>query len=427
MDVLFIYLLQSSVCMAVLYGVYWAFLRKDTFFATNRFYLTGSLVLSLLIPLFRFELNTGNNDEIYGIMLDTVTISSKQIQSGLNAHLNLYETLTIIYLTGVGLFCIRLLWQLVQLFRLQRKHIISRENGLRLVLTEQPYSPFSFFHLIFINKQSLTGDEVDKIIQHEAVHVKQMHSMDLMLVELVTILQWFNPVVWLYRFAIKKVHEYLADEGVLKKGVEALDYQTLLLQLTTGIQVNDLTNNFNQFLIKNRIIMMTKMKSNTLARLKVLLALPLAAGLLFAFACNRSEDPLQQQDETAAEQVETSMQQVPVTATDAVAPVEDEVFAVVDEQPQFPGGDKARIEFMIKEMKYPKAAIEAGKQGTVYVGFVVEKDGAITGAKVLRGFDDACDAEALRVVNAMPNWVAGKQRGKAVRVQFNMPFRFSLN
>jgi TonB family protein len=419
MDELILYLLKSGISIVLLYAIYWLFLSRDTFFKMNRVYLVSSVIFSLVFPLLPITLPFSGPEDTYMVMLDTIVINASKINPAVSNHLETFQIIGIIYLTGMTIFMIRFLFQIGQLVILIRNNGITRQQGLSIVLIDRNYAPFSFFGLIFINRKELNEKQVQEIIDHELVHVNQQHSLDLILIEIMTIIQWFNPVVWFYRNSIKTVHEYLADEGVLLKGHNAIDYQKLLLAQSTGIQVNDLTNNFNHSLIKKRIIMMTKSKSTLFARLKLLTAMPVAFMLVVAFTASPIVETIAQVDKQKQEQ-----KQLQQESTTTVA--DEDIFTVVEQMPVFPGGDEGRIKYLVENIKYPEAARKAGIEGTVFVTFVVEKDGSVSNARILRGIGGGCDEEALRVVSAMPTWKPGVQRGKPVRVQFNVPLKFNL-
>ncbi len=186
-----------------------------------------------------------------------------------------------------------------------------------------------------------------------------------------------------------------------------------------GIQVNDLTNNFNHSLLKKRITMMTKSKSNYMAKLKVLLVTPVAFFLVVAFTVS----PVVK---TVA-QVDKQTQKVEAKSQNPQDDSQNEIFTVVEKMPKFPGGDEARANYLASNIKYPEAARKAGVQGTCYITFVIDKEGNTSNVKVLRGIGGGCDEEAVRVIQSMPKWEPGTQRGKAVRVQFNMPVKFALS
>lgn len=418
MNNLIFYLLQSGISISLLYGVYWLFLRKDTFFVINRLFLITAVVFSLVFPLLNITIPVSGPENTYMVMLDAITITAGGLETAMRQNLDIFQIIGIIYLTGVSIFFIRFLIQIAQLLFLVRKYGISNEQGLNIVFIDRNYAPFSFFNLIFINRKDLSETNIREIITHEQVHIRQRHSIDLMILELTTIVQWFNPFVWFYRHSIKTIHEYLADEGVLLKGFDVINYQKLLLAQSTGIQVNDLTNNFNHSLIKKRILMMTKHKSGSWARLKVLMVTPLAFLLALAF----SVSPMV----TTMAQVEKSVQKVDKQSNQKQQS-DDPIFTVVEVMPQFPGGDEARNKYMQENLTYPDEARKAGIQGTVYVTFVIETDGSVSNVRVLRGVDKSLDEVAVKAIENMPSWKPGMQRGEPVRVQFNMPVKFALD
>lgn len=433
MNELVLYLLKSGLSLIMLYAVYWFFLSRDTFFKMNRAYLIISVFFSLLFPLLPISLPFVYEEETYVVMLDTIVINSDSIHSTLSSHLTTFQIISIIYLTGASIFLVRFLFQVGQLLLMVRHYGISHHEGLNIVFIDRNYSPFSFFGLIFINRKKLSGDTIQEILDHEQIHIRQGHSLDLILFELMTIVQWFNPFVWFYRNSLKSVHEYLADEGVLLKGYNAINYQTLLLSLSTGIQVNDLTNNFNHSLIKKRITMMTKSKSSFFARLKLLLVMPVAFLLVVAFTASpmlktmaQSNAAFPKSDTTLPSGVKYTVVKDRKSGYFNNKPIKGDIYAISEITPEFPGGEEARVKYLASKIKYPDQARKEGKEGTVYIQFIVEKDGKISNGKVLRGFDEGCDKVALDAIMSMPNWEPGLEKGQAIRFQFNMPVKFSL-
>ena len=433
------YLAQSAVTLMVLYSVYWLFLRKETFFHINRFYLLMTLLLSLIIPLFDFRLFSGSPVSSVIILLDTVTITPEKLEKARTTHLSWFEIAGVIYLTGIAIFTLRLMVQLIQLGMIVQRNKITRQEGMNIVFVDRGYSPFSFFNLVFIRKEYYVDGKLTPVLSHEKVHIRQYHTLDLLLMEIVTIVQWFNPFAWFLGRSLKGIHEFLADAGVLKDGFLKHDYQTLILNEAMGLQVNNLTNNFNVSLIKNRIIMMTKSRSGSWAVSKLLITLPaiFCLGLLFSAGSSTigfAQDQKKEEPKNLAASKGISNPQAQDSKTKTSTPASTEksankepVFTVVEKMPTFPGGDDARIAFMIQNIKYPEQAAKKGIQGRVFVTFVIEADGSITDVKVLRGFDKSCDQEAVRVIKLMPKWNPGMQNGKAVRTQFNLPINFKLD
>lgn len=440
MSKIILYLLQSSAILAVLYTVYWLFLRKDTFFHVNRFYLLASMMLSLTVPLFNFRFLAGGTSVPIAILLDPVLITPEKVEKVTSGHLSWFEIAGVIYLTGVSIFSLRFIVQLFQMMLLVRRCKITRQDGANIVFVDRGYSPFSFFNLIFIRKEYYIDGKLTPVIEHEKIHIRQLHTLDLVFIEIALILQWFNPFVWFLGRSVKSVHEFLADEGVLKKGFLKSDYQTLILNEAMGLQLNNLTNNFNVSLLKTRIKMMTKTRTASWALIKVGFALPALFAVLFLFTAGSinmlSAQDTQQNAKPADQQKATTQEkQAKPGDTKSTYPVkqetqikfQDPVYQVVEAMPEYPGGTDAMITFIATNIKYPPEAKAKGTQGTVYITYIVEKDGSVTNVSCLRGIGDGCDEEALRVVKGMPKWKPGKQNDEVVRVQFTLPIKFKLD
>ncbi|MBW6461061.1 MAG: energy transducer TonB [Bacteroidales bacterium] len=226
------------------------------------------------------------------------------------------------------------------------------------------------------------------------------------------------------------MHEYLADQGVLTRGFDRTGYQELLMNQSLGIQVNDMTNNFNHSLLKNRIMMMTKARSKQLNRWKAAMALPVVMGLVIMFSTSvnlsmAQEEP--QKAQTGGKQ-DPPPPPPPASSDFIISDGESTVYTVVKTPPEFKGGHKGLFAYMIENVKYPDEAKKNGVTGTVFVLFIVTSTGQVIKPMVLRGVDPLLDAEALRVVKNMPDWVPGRNDdGKAVDVQFNLPVKFVLD
>ncbi len=438
MNALFLYLLESAICVSVLYAIYWFFLMRDTFFRVNRFYLIAMVVFSILFPLLPLRWTPSDPTTVITVLLEPVIVTPARLEQTLQAHLQWIEIAAVVYFTGVLIFLLRFALQLTQLFIITRQFGISKRNGQRVVFIDRGYAPFSFFNLVFINEGVVSDGSLRTILEHETVHMQQYHSLDMILIELSAILQWFNPIMWLAGREMKSIHEYLADEAVLQNGISRSRYQQMILDETMGIRVNNLTNNFNVSLLKKRIAMMTKSKSKTWAKGKVLIAVPVLLVLGFLLTAHTySNIPVP--DDSASPALTQAgfvhgpgqiIQDKPKTETQIkyVDPkTGKEVYTVVDKQPVFPGGFDSYSKFLISNIKYPEEALKKGVTGTVFITFVIEKDGSVTNVKILRGIGSGCDEEAFRVVKMMPNWVPGELKGKPVAVQFNLPIKFNLD
>jgi len=240
--------------------------------------MTRTIPISFIIPLLN----------IPSPFLTTPTLESRYISSpipGVSANfLGLGNIICIVYLLGVIFFLIRFGYKIVQLSILIRKYGYQKCVKLKLVYIEEDTAPFSFFHYFFLNKTNISQHDLLRIIDHELVHINQHHTLDLIIIELLTIVEWFNPFVRPYKKSIKETHEYLADNQVIAQGCSRAKYQLLIFEQHVGMNLFEFVNNFNHSLIKRRITMMTKGKSKSWAKSKFLLMVPVICFLVLAFA-----------------------------------------------------------------------------------------------------------------------------------------------
>jgi len=281
--------LQISAGIALFYLVYLLLLKNETYYRTNRFFLLAGLIIALLIPLFpiTYELPVAPLDNsAFFTTADTPVVDTEKalnIQPTDGAWLNSSHLILWIYLIGMFFFLIRLAWQTIGI------SLNIRHSGHRIIdgikVIDRPTSvPYSFFNVVVIDTQKYSEMELSNIIAHEKVHIRERHWVDLLLIELLAVLFWINPVVWLYERAIKQNHEYLADQGVLLAGYSPGQYQALLINQLMGVKVLGFAHNLNFSLNKKRMEMMKKEKSPGVSKMKLLLALPVITLLVFAFA-----------------------------------------------------------------------------------------------------------------------------------------------
>ena len=414
------WMIFSTLAAGLLYGLYCLTLRRDSWLQLSLWYLLVALGFSIVFPFLSLpeRLSAASQAVIpageYLTTLNGIEITATPAQRSLG--------LTDIYLVGLALCAAWLLFQMVvqavKLIKLRRKHQVYRSidgfdipRGARLLLPDDDTAPYSFFKQIVVGTRGLSDEELRCILAHESLHVRQLHSIDILFARLMCCLAWFNPFAWLMLREVRAVHEFQADAASVGTcGRE--DYLHLLYRQVTGIGYGHITNNFKSINIKNRIVMMNKTKTR-FGAWKAVAALPVMA-LLLMVGCKPAATEEPQQEE-------------PIYNTmDLTENADGEVFSVVEDEPEFPGGVEALYKYLAENIKYPVLAKEKGTQGRVYVTFVVEKDGSVTDAKVLRGVSEEVDAEALRVINAMPKWKPGMQQGVPVRVQYNIPIIFKL-
>ena len=423
-----LYLLQVNVGLILFYALYKLVCTRDTFFRSRRFILIVSLVLPFILPFIDVREWLESRDRMimlthfdYSAVLPEIVVGSEAVETG-NRVFVLSEWIGYLYLAGVVVLLVRLAVQAFSLYRLIVRMPEKEINGVRVKCLNDPSGPFSFFGWIFMNPAAVKEDEISEILTHEMAHVKQHHSVDVLLAEMVSICCWMNPFAWLLKREVRLNLEFLADRKVMEAGFATKSYQYHLLGLAYNHKYG-LSNNFNFSHLKQRIIMMNKKKSNAAGHIKYALFVLPAFALLVAGNISCSQDASQTED--AKEEVVA-----PVSPEAKEAPAEkaaeEEIFMVVEQMPEFPGGIKELMDYLGTNVKYPENAMKKNVQGRVVVQFVVEKDGSLSEASVIRSIDPDLDAEALRVVQTMPKWKPGMQKGQAVRVKYTLPVSFKL-
>ena len=291
MGVFFIYILKSSVCLVLFYLFFRLLLSKETFHRFNRMALLGVLFFSLLIPC--IEVTTRHQVEVQQAVL---SIEQLLLMAELEATpanvgavqetsvISWVQIVLLVYWAGILFLACRNIYSLICLFRLVHsgKHE-KLEKGVTLVVHNQEIAPFSWMKYIVISRKDLE-ENGREILIHEMAHIHHRHSVDLLVADICIFFQWFNPGAWLLKQELQNVHEYEADETVINEGVNAKEYQLLLIKKAVGTRLYSMANSFNHSKLKKRITMMLKEKSNPWARLKYLYVLPLAAIAVTAFA-----------------------------------------------------------------------------------------------------------------------------------------------
>ncbi len=453
------YLLESGISLSLFALVYFLLLRKETYFRVNRLFLLVSIGFSAILPLLHIPFYTPQPNMLQEVtvtpyinLLSTVTIYRTGFTQGTERFILTYSLIGYLYLLGVVVFSGKFFLQLIQIFRLIAKNRVIAEGKIKLVMLDGKLSPFSFLNYIFVSNNLQNTHGWEKMLEHERQHIRQGHSIDVLILEFIAVIQWFNPFFWLFRRALRENHEFLADHAVISHGTEPAWYKQILINQYVGGQIV-LANNFNYSLIKTRIKMISKIKSRKIASFKVLIGFVLAASLVAVFACEQ-KDSVKTEAAPAGKSVaivfeghtlqlsgdsvgieklkqlisgaDVAKKSAETESTIAFVPEIGQVYSVVDQMPEFPGGEAAMRNFLAQSVKYPTEAIKKGLQGKVYVSFVVGNDGAVLNAKIARGADPLLNTEALRVVKNFPKWKPGKQGGKEVAVQYTVPINFVL-
>lgn len=289
-DVVF-YILKSSICLTLFYAVYKLCLSSETFYRINRIVLLCMYALALSIPLLKMPIDYPIDVHRYVAGVEHVFVVEDEGKTGVVTGMLGWKMLCLIYILGVSFFIFRDLYSIVCLWLLLQKGLWSRWNdGSKLIVLRQVVAPFSWMGCIVISERDLE-ENGEIILIHEAAHAKYHHSIDLFFSELFLAVHWFNPIAWLMKKELQRVHEYQADEAVLSRGVNAKMYQLLLIKRTIGERhFNALTCGFDHGKLKNRIMMMLKKKSNPLSVLKCLYMVPVIVISMFLLGCAQETD-----------------------------------------------------------------------------------------------------------------------------------------
>jgi len=440
------YLMLANIYLLLFYGFYALLLSRETFFQLNRIYLVSAALLSFFIPMIQADWvkNLFITQKVQYTIYSSPVLNYRfaPVQ---DTPFTVGQMLAVIYLAGAVFLLARFAWQLAAL-----KRIIS---------TPAPSAPYSFFKKVKLDEEH---ENSDVIAAHENVHATQWHSADVLIMEVSMIVNWFNPVTYFYRYAIKHIHEYIADKQAVTSGTDKADYAMILLTQTFNAPAHRLVNPFfNKSLLKQRIIMLQKNKSQRVALFKYFLSAPLFMLMLILssatvnsskaiYVINKGVErvfliapgtssgsrlkPLMLNDTGRMEQAHQQIKKIAGTKPYDVVILEDTthkshgpVFTSVEQVPVFPGGINAFEQFLGKNIRYPEAARNKNTQGRVIISFIVETDGTLTNFKVMRSVGDGTDEEAIRVLALSPKWTPGLQNGHRVRVAYTVPINFTLS
>jgi TonB family protein len=460
METYFNYIIESGISLGVFTLIYWLLLRKEVLLKVSRIYLLVAVLFSTLLPFLSIDLGSwiksepivkATNEEVLTTnLLETITVTASGFPARVGEAIVSIKPSMWFYIVGATLVLFFLVTGIAQLLSIISHNRRFRLKMAKLIISSKAISPYSFFNYIFISRDLPEQENWKAIVHHELEHVRQGHSFDVLFVDFMMVFQWFNPFYWIIRRLVRENHEFLADRAVIQRGkISTGNYKALLLSQAIGGSPVMTSNFFNVKSIQKRFKMITKNKTGKYSFLKYALGVMAALTISMCFAVSNEPKDINAQrsnifnsgdglmSDYVVNQVSVKSEIVEIPRSESgdsinVKPKdehrdEDVIFMLVEDMPEFPGGEKALREWIAGKIKYPKVASEQRIQGKVYITFVVEKDGSIRRAKVARGVDPSLDIEALRVVNEMPAWKPGKQRGKEVAVSYTVPINFQLN
>ena len=512
------HLLPIAATIAVLWLVYRLLFRNSNRLYFNRFFLITSMLLALAMPMLGLlsgmevpQMAILKQNMFNGMMLSEVIVTHDgqpmlpEVIVTTNttpSRFSVWQVMGGIYLIGVGVMTLLFLIKLGRLVVLIIRSPKRKMSSCTAVFTGREQGSFSFFCYAFFPNENVDPD----IMRHEMSHISHRHSWDILFAEVMMILQWFNPFIYLYKKELQSLHEYQADRDVVATGVDKKNYMMLILQQCTAVDFSGMSNNFSLILTKKRIKMITRNEKAKGLWWRLLATLPVLAILMIANTKVTAQEkkavdkpitvetgrfeifdddgaPMQLKDtvfyavDGSYVKFETSdsfqpesgepCKKLTVTSYDAdgnqrnnffiteterrgdtstytiepftlsgnlfeqlfdlATSYEDTVYQIVEQMPQYTGGEEAMMKYVAENIKYPQAAKDKNISGRVFVSFVIEKDGSVSNVKVVRGIGGGCDEEAARVIKEMPKWKPGMQKGKPVRVNYMMPIFFKLD
>ena len=481
-----IYDLKAAGLIAIFYMFYRLLLAKETLHSLNRIVLLATALLSFVLPLCVFTIHR----EVAVQPAADIQIGGLQMEvlgEGDGSHWWLWA-LSALFIAGAAITILRSLYAVIQVVRLikkSEKH--PQDDGTVIVVSDRIDSPFSWMHYIVMSRSDYASQDA-AILAHERGHIHRHHSWDVLFTDIVTPLQWFNPAIWMLRSDLRSIHEYEADQEALSQGINARQYQLLLVTKSLSTVRYCVANGISHSTLKKRITMMLKKQSCAMRGIKVLFALPIIAVSLALNAktettylmVDDSDVPsVNQTNGTAVVQQEaisendgdylyivdgkqmTDISGIPSGDIESMTVLKGEkarllgyprdvvivklkknaeeradvsaaddgnlVLDVCEQMPEFAGGVSGMMNYLLENIRYPQEAFEAGAQGRVLVKFIVNQTGEVSDASILQGVEEHLDKEALRVISTMPAWKPGMQDGKPVKVRFTIPVTFLLS
>ena len=395
-----LYIIQVNLLLAVLgLGVYLA-TNAQSYHNTNRALIMGAVFFAFTAPFFNLMPST---DQIFGGVLSPSEINASAQHTVSGAESSLFDYLIWAYLTGVAISLLLFARNLMEVLKLTGLSSLFKS---KVLASESVKTASSFFRTVWLQPSLNTADR--KIIeQHERVHTRELHSLDILIIQLTRALCWFNPVIYLLENHMKATHEFRADEVVAGK-TDSSQYSYLLISQAVGVDSNVLMHPFSQKkLLKQRINMLNKKPKQIM---KYLVLIPSLVAALFIVSCTK-ENPA---NSAAVKHVDgKSKANMPNEVTPDVKPV-------------FAKGEQSLVEFLSSEIKYPEGCKAEEIEGTVVVNFVVDKEGKTEDFKILKSPDDRLSMAALDVMAKMPEWTPAQLDGKPVSMELRLPIKYAL-
>ena len=417
-----LYLLQINIALSLLYLCYKVLFSQNTFFGLRRLILISIVLFSTTYPWYDIPDIDPIIPAHLQITLPEVLYSMEETVPQ-NAF-DIYPLIAYLYGGICSLFLLRMFLRIASIIKLRANGKLRIIGESHIIVCDENIQPCSFFRWIFLphsilqNKNTLT-----RILRHENTHIRQLHTIDVLLGESMAALCWINPLSWLLLKEIRLNLEYMADEAAIPDEQEKKTYQYLLLDISQSNNELPSAIPFNYSFLKTRIRMINRKRSQTTSVFKYLLILPLFLAIVTANQCCTDQQPLQSEIEKVfpkPSEVQTKDSSTTASET-SETPLE-----VAEIMPEFPGGTEALLSFIKGNLKYPQKAIDEQTEGRVIVQFVIDKTGKVSSPEVIRGVTAELDKAALDIVSALPAWQPGEQAGQKVNVKYTLPGVFKV-
>ena len=400
------YLLKSGILLFVFFAVYKLWLENEKMLRFNRVYLIASLVFSLIIPLQLFSFDPFFGSKTKTIQLEEIIVRSSNVISDKATIYDIVASvLSLVYIVVVVLLTIRFILNIYSFYRKFKNNQVEFINGEKIILIEESVLPHSFWNAIFININDYQNHKIpSELLAHEKAHLTQIHTLDILFIEVLQIVLWFNPLLFFYKKAIKLNHEFLADEAVNNQFKSVSNYQNLLLSIASNKNHITLASNINYSITKKRFLMMAKKQSPVRVVLKVFSIGVIYSLVLFVFS------------------TKTVAQQSAATNSGKNQIENGDI-----KKPEYPGGIMEFYKIVGMHYKIPVEAEKNKIEGEILIKFMVEKDGSLSEFKIIKDLGYGMADEAIRVIKLSSKWIPGSENGKTVRVEYSLPITIQID
>lgn len=476
-----VYSLKVSVFLIAFYLMFKSLMSRETLHRANRFLILGTMVLSFALPFCHLTVSADSPAVVSRSVSQSVVMLEEVIVGGGATRAIDWRTVAVMaFYAGIVACFVRMIVSIIGVLRIVRRGQRQQlDDGSVLVVVDGEQAPFSWVKYIIISRKDY-DENLEQVLTHEQAHIRYRHSIDLLVCDVLCCLQWFNPAMWLLRQELCAIHEYEADKAVLDSGVNAKQYQILLIKKAAGGKWYSIANSLNHSKLKYRITMMSRKKSSGWTMVKALYVLPIAAFAAIAFAnCSKTESEITKNpdsqnlekmpadqynqileltggnipnegillavdrvDDETGEESHLSLSMVMSDGT--VRPVSQEELEAMtvpddgqvvegafvfepDVKPEFPGGELEMRKYIANHIVYPEYAKKNRIEGTVIVSFDVDHEGNVSGVGIVKSVHESLDNAAIEVIKSMPKWSPALYHNTKVRTSFDIPINFKLD